>query len=38
MAKTYRVTPVRRLVNTLMRDLLRLGLAPKSVYLLPWTR
>lgn len=34
MAKTYRVTPTRRLLNALMRGLLRLGLAPKTTYLL----
>ena len=33
MAKTYRLTPTRRLVNVLMRGLLRLGLAPKQTYL-----
>lgn len=34
MAKPYRLTRGRRLVNTLMRELLRFGLAPKTTYLL----
>ena len=34
VAKTYRLTPTRRLLNALMRGLLRLGLAPEQTYLL----
>jgi deazaflavin-dependent oxidoreductase (nitroreductase family) len=34
MAKTYQVTPVQRLVNGLMKVLLRLGLGPKGSYIL----
>ena len=34
MAKTYRLTPARRLANALMRGLLRLGVAPRTTYLL----
>ena len=34
MAKSYRLTPLRRLVNILMRLLLRLGLAPRTTVLL----
>ncbi len=34
VAKTYRLTPARRLANALMRGLLWLGLAPASTYLL----
>jgi hypothetical protein len=32
MEKTYRLTPVRRAANTLVRALLRVGLAPRSTY------
>lgn len=34
MAKTYRLTTGRRILNRLMRGLLRLGLAPRTTYLL----
>src|SRR3954452_13477066 len=34
MAKSYRLTPLRRLANVLMRQLLRLGLAPRTTMLL----
>jgi deazaflavin-dependent oxidoreductase (nitroreductase family) len=34
MAKSYRLTPPRRLANLLMRLLLRLGLAPRTTVLL----
>src|SRR5918993_1368227 len=34
MAKSYRLTPLRRLANGLMRLLLRLGLAPGTMMLL----
>lgn len=34
MAKTYRLTLVRRLVNSLVRTQLRIGLAPSGTYLL----
>jgi deazaflavin-dependent oxidoreductase (nitroreductase family) len=34
MAKTYRLTPLRRVANVLMRLLLRLGLAPRTTVLL----
>ena len=34
MAKSYRLTPLRRLANILMRLLLRLGLAPRTTVLL----
>ena len=34
MAKTYRLGPVRRLVNVLVKGLLRVGLAGKGTYLL----
>lgn len=34
MAKSYRLTPLRRLANILMRLLLRLGLAPRTTMLL----
>ena len=34
MAKSYCLTPLRRLVNILMRLLLRLGLAPRTTVLL----
>src|SRR5215207_11688896 len=34
MARTYRLTPLRRLANGLMRLLLRLGLAPRTTMLL----
>ena len=34
MAKTYRLTVGRRLVNRLVRGLLRAGFAPKATYLL----
>src|SRR5215212_6844916 len=34
MAKSYRLTPLRRFANVLMRLLLRLGLAPRTTMLL----
>ena len=34
MAKSYRLTPLRRVANVLMRQLLRLGLAPRTTVLL----
>lgn len=34
MAKTYHLTPYRKLKNTLMRTLLRIGLQSGSIYLL----
>jgi deazaflavin-dependent oxidoreductase (nitroreductase family) len=34
MAKAYRLTPLRRVANVLMRLLLRLGLAPRTTMLL----
>ena len=34
MAKRYRLTPLRRVANVLMRLLLRLGLAPRTTMLL----
>ena len=34
MAKSYRLTPLRRIANGLMRLLLRLGLAPRTTVLL----
>ena len=34
MAKCYRLTPLRRLANALMRLLLRFGLAPRTTMLL----
>ena len=34
MARTYRLTPLRRVANLLMRLLLRLGLAPRTTMLL----
>ena len=34
MAKSYRPTPLRRFANVLMRQLLRLGLAPRTTMLL----
>ncbi len=34
MAKQYRVTPTVRMLNSLIRPLIRLGLAPKNTYLL----
>jgi deazaflavin-dependent oxidoreductase (nitroreductase family) len=34
LAKTYKLTPQRRILNWLMRGLLRLGLAPATTYLL----
>ena len=34
MAKSYRLTPLRRVANVLMRLLLRLGLAPRTTMLL----
>src|SRR5918994_6685342 len=34
MAKSYRLTPFRRVANALMRLLLRLGLAPRTTVLL----
>src|SRR5215208_6699083 len=34
MAKSYRLTPLRRIANALMRLLLRLGLAPRTTMLL----
>ena len=34
MAKSYRLTPPRRVANVLMRLLLRLGLAPRTTVLL----
>ncbi len=34
MAKSYRLTPLRRMANLLMRLLLRLGLAPRTTMLL----
>ena len=34
MAKSYRLTPLRRVANALMRLLLRLGLAPRTTMLL----
>jgi deazaflavin-dependent oxidoreductase (nitroreductase family) len=34
MARDYRLTPTRRLANSLMTGALRAGIAPKSVYLL----
>jgi deazaflavin-dependent oxidoreductase (nitroreductase family) len=34
MAKTYRVTAAVRLINRVMQILLRLGFAPKGIYLL----
>jgi len=34
IAKTYRLTQVRRFANVLMRLLLRLGLAPRTTMLL----
>jgi deazaflavin-dependent oxidoreductase (nitroreductase family) len=34
MARTYRLTPLRRFANVLMRQLLRLGLAPRTTVLL----
>jgi deazaflavin-dependent oxidoreductase (nitroreductase family) len=34
MAKSYRLTPLRRFANILMRLLLRLGLAPRTTMLL----
>jgi len=34
MARTYRLTPLRRIANVLMRLLLRLGLAPRTTVLL----
>jgi deazaflavin-dependent oxidoreductase (nitroreductase family) len=34
MTKAYRLTPLRRLANVLMRGLLRLGLAPRTTVLL----
>lgn len=34
MARTYRLTPLRRVANVLMRQLLRLGLAPRTTMLL----
>jgi deazaflavin-dependent oxidoreductase (nitroreductase family) len=34
MAKSYRLTPLRRFANILMRKLLRLGLAPRTTMLL----
>ena len=34
MAKTYRLTPLRRFANVLMRLLLRFGLAPRTTMLL----
>ena len=34
MAKSYRLTPLRRLANILMHLLLRLGLAPRTTVLL----
>jgi len=37
MAKTYRLGPARRAVNVIMAALLRLGIAPKSSYLLTTT-
>src|SRR5215218_4085038 len=34
MAKSYRLTPLRRVANVVMRLLLRLGLAPRTTMLL----
>jgi deazaflavin-dependent oxidoreductase (nitroreductase family) len=34
MARTFRLTPLRRVANVLMRLLLRLGLAPRTTMLL----
>ena len=34
MARTYRLTPLRRFANVLMRQLIRLGLAPRTTVLL----
>ena len=34
MARTYRLTPLRRVANVVMRLLLRLGLAPRTTMLL----
>jgi deazaflavin-dependent oxidoreductase (nitroreductase family) len=34
MAHSYRLTTPRRILNTLMRTLLRLGIAPRGTYLL----
>ena len=34
MARSYRLTPLRRLANSMMRLLLRLGLAPRTTMLL----
>jgi deazaflavin-dependent oxidoreductase (nitroreductase family) len=34
MAKSYRLTPLRRIANALIRMLLRLGLAPRTTVLL----
>lgn len=34
MASTYRLTPVRRAVNVVIRNLTRLGLVGKHTYLL----
>lgn len=34
MASTYRLTAPRRILNVLMRALLRLGIAPRGIYLL----
>ena len=34
MTKSYRLTPMRRIANGLMRQLLRLGLAPRTTMLL----
>jgi deazaflavin-dependent oxidoreductase (nitroreductase family) len=34
MARTYRLTPARRAVNVLVRELLRIGLAPRGMLLL----
>ena len=34
MAKTYRVTPMMRVVNGIMKTLLPLGIAPPGIYLL----
>jgi deazaflavin-dependent oxidoreductase (nitroreductase family) len=34
MAKSYRLTPLRRIANALIRLLLRLGLAPRTTMLL----
>jgi deazaflavin-dependent oxidoreductase (nitroreductase family) len=34
MARTYRLTPLRRFASVLMRQLIRLGLAPRTTVLL----